>query len=245
MDYYDTGLDFLLQNSSAVYWIVFIGSAALCWFVQWNLKRKFEKYSKVLGFRGLTGREVAERMLADHGITDVQVVSIAGHLTDHYDPTTHQINLSEDVYNSNSIMAEAVAAHECGHAVQHAVAYGPLELRSKLVPTVSFASKWMQWVLLGGMIMVSCTGNTIVLTIGVILFSLTTLFAFVTLPVEVNASQRAVEWLNNRGYTDSTTLDAAKDALHAAAYTYVAAALSSLGTLFYYILMLLQANRRS
>lgn len=237
-------LDTLINNSYAIYWIIFIGSAALCWFVQWNLQRKFKKYSQILGFRGLTGKEIAERMLADHGITDVQVVSTSGNLTDHFDPVKRTVNLSESVYNSNSIMAEAVAAHECGHAVQHAVAYGPLELRTKLVPTVSFASKWMQWVLLGGMIAVSYTGDPTILTVGVILFSFTTLFAFVTLPVEVNASQRAVEWLTNRGYVDSNTRDAAKDALHAAAYTYVAAALSSLGTLFYYILMLLRANRR-
>lgn len=242
--YYDNSLDMLLNNSSLIYWVIFIGSAALCWFVQWNLQRKFDKYSRVLGFRGLTGREIAEKMLADHGITDVQVVCIPGHLTDHYDPTKKQVNLSESVYGSNSVMAEAVAAHECGHAVQHAVAYGPLTLRSKLVPTVSFASKWMQWVLFGGMIAISYTGDPTILTVGVILFSLTTLFAFVTLPVEVNASQRAVEWLDSRGYTDSVTHDAAKGALHAAAYTYVAAALSSLGTLFYYILMLLGSRRR-
>lgn len=237
-------IDTLLQNSYGLYWIIFIGSAALCWIVQINLNHKFEKYSKVLGYKGLTGCEIAEKMLADHGITDVKVVSTPGHLTDHYNPANKTVNLSEGVYNSNSIMAEAVAAHECGHAVQHAVAYGPLKLRSQLVPAVSFASKWMQWLLLGGMILISYTGNPTVLEIGVGLFSLTTIFAFVTLPVEVNASQRAIKWLNDRGYADKSTLNAASDALHAAAYTYVSAAISSLGTLFYYILMLLGSRRR-
>ncbi len=240
----DSILDMLLNSSYAIYWIIFIGTAAVSWFVQWNLQRKFEKYSKVRGFKGLTGREVAEKMLSDHGINDVRVVCGQGHLTDHYDPVKKVVNLSPEVFNSESIMAEAVAAHECGHAVQHAVAYAPLSLRTKMVPTVSFASKWMQWLLLIGMIVISYTGNPTILAIGVVLFSFTTIFAFVTLPVEVNASQRAVEWLDQRGYTDNITHDAASDALHAAAYTYVAAALSSLGTLFYYVLMLLGSRRR-
>lgn len=237
-------LDMMLSSSYAIYWIIFIGSAAISWLVQWNLQRKYKRYSQVRGFKGLTGREVAEKMLSDHGINDVRVVCGQGHLTDHYDPVRKVVNLSPEIFSNDSIMAEAVAAHECGHAVQHAVAYAPLTLRTKMVPTVSFASRWMQWLLLIGMIAISYTGDPTILTIGVVLFSLTTIFAFITLPVEINASQRAVAWLDQRGYTDNTTHDAASDALHAAAYTYVAAALSSLGTLFYYVLMLLGSRRQ-
>ena len=224
-----------------MYWVIFIGTACLSWLVQWNLKRKFKKYSQVLGLNGLTGEQIAREMLKDNGISDVSVISTAGQLTDHYDPSKKTVNLSEPIFANNSVMAEAVAAHECGHAIQHAVAYGPLKMRTSLVPVVSFASKWMQWVLLAGMIILSDTGNVIVLEIGIALFALTTLFAFITLPVEVDASRRAVQYLENKGYINGETDAAVKDALHAAAYTYVAAAISSLGTLLYYIIML---NRR-
>ena len=227
---------------SVIYWILFIGIALVSWLVQLNLQRKFEKYSKVRSFRGLTGKETAELMLADFGIKDVRVQSVAGRLTDHYNPVDKTLNLSEGVYASNSIMAAAVAAHECGHAVQHAVAYAPLTMRSKLVPVVSFASKWMTWLLLGGMLLLSYTGNTTILAIGVGMFALTTLFAFITLPVEIDASRRAVQWLDSRGLTDADTHSNAVSALRAAAYTYVVAALSSLATLIYYILIL--NNRR-
>lgn len=228
---------------SMIYWIIFIGIAVLSWLVQLNLQNKFKKYSQIRSFRGLTGKETAELMLADFGIKDVRVQSVAGQLTDHYNPVDKTLNLSEGVYASNSIMAAAVAAHECGHAVQHAVAYGPLTMRSKLVPVVSFASKWMTWLLLGGMLLLSYTGSPTVLTIGVVLFSLTTLFSFITLPVEIDASRRAVKWLDSRGLTDADTHDHAVSALRAAAYTYVVAALSSLATLIYYI-MILNSRRR-
>lgn len=229
-------------SANALYWILFLGIALASWLVQWNLKSKFKKYSRIRSFKGLTGRETAELMLHDFGITDVTVQSVAGQLTDHYNPINKTLNLSEGVYESNSIMAAAVAAHECGHAVQHAMAYGPLTLRSKLVPVVNIASGWMSWVLLGGMLLLSYTGNPYVLAIGVALYALTTLFSLVTLPVEIDASRRAVKWLDSRGLTDTETHDNAVSALRAAAYTYVVAALSSLATLFYYILLLL--NRR-
>ena len=229
-------------SANALYWILFLGIALASWLVQWNLKSKFKKYSQIRSFKGLTGRETAELMLHDFGITDVTVQSVAGQLTDHYNPINKTLNLSEGVYESNSIMAAAVAAHECGHAVQHAMAYGPLTLRSKLVPVVSIASNWMSWVLLCGMLLLSYTGNPYVLAIGVALYALTTIFSLVTLPVEIDASRRAVKWLDSRGLTDAATHDNAVSALRSAAYTYVVAALSSLATLFYYILLLL--NRR-
>lgn len=227
-------------NSVNIYWILFIGIALLSWIASSSLKNKFKRYSQVP--LGLTGREVAERMLRDHGITDVQVVSTRGHLTDHYNPATKTVNLSESVYASASVAAAAVAAHECGHAVQHACAYAPLQMRSALVPVVNFASRWMTWVLLAGLILVQ--SFPILLEVGIGLFALTTLFAFITLPVEVNASQRAVLWLRDAGITDNETTAMASSALHSAAYTYVVAALSSLATLIYYILILM-GNRRN
>ena len=230
-------------SMSTLYWIIFIGIAVVSWLVQANLQAKFKKYSQVRSFKGLTGKETAELMLSDFGICDVKVQSVGGQLTDHYNPVDKTLNLSEGVYGSNSIMAAAVAAHECGHAVQHALAYGPLTMRSKLVPVVSFASSWMTWVLLGGMLLLSYTGNTTVLAIGVALYALTTIFSLVTLPVEIDASRRAVKWLDSRGLTDAETHDNAVSALKAAAYTYVVAALASLATLLYYVLMLLN-NRK-
>lgn len=232
------------MSGSVLYWVIFIGIALASWLVQLNLKNKFKKYSQIRSFRGLTGKETAELMLADFGIHDVKVQSIAGQLTDHYNPTNKTLNLSEGVYESNSIMAAAVAAHECGHAVQHATAYGPLTLRSKLVPVVNAASNWMTWVMLGGMLALSYTGDPTILGIGVGLFSLTTLFSLITLPVEIDASRRAVKWLDSRGLTDGETHNNAVSALRAAAYTYVVAALSSLATLFYYIMMLMGSRRR-
>ena len=230
-------------GSTAIYWILFIGIALVSWLVQANLQRKFKKYSQVRSFSGLTGREVALKMLYENGITDVRVTSTQGTLTDHYNPVDKTVNLSEAVYSSNSVMAAAVAAHECGHAVQHARAYAPVIMRSKLVPVVSFASKFMTWLLLGGMLMLSWTGNSTILLIGIILFSLTTLFAFVTLPVEIDASRRALKWLEQSGMTSGSSHAAASDALRAAAYTYVVAALSSLATLIYYIMIYLGGRR--
>lgn len=223
------------------YWIIFIGFSLLSWLVSSRLQRKFEEYSQIPLSNGMTGREVAEKMLNDNGIYDVKVISTSGHLTDHYNPATKTVNLSESVYASNSIAAAAVAAHECGHAVQHAHAYAPLKMRSALVPIVSFASNIMTWVLLGGMLMLHTFPQ--LMFIGIILFASTTLFSFITLPVEINASQRALAWLNRAGITNYYTHDKAADALKSAAYTYVVAALGSLATLMYYIMLYLGGSR--
>lgn len=221
------------------YFILFIVIALASWGVSALLNNRFKQYSKV--YIPLTGREVAEKMLRDNGITDVQVISTSGHLTDHYNPTNKTVNLSDAVYNSNSVAAAAVAAHECGHALQHAYAYAPLSMRSALVPVVSFASKWVTWILLGGILLVERFPQ--LLLAGIILYALITLFAFITLPVEINASVRAVAWLEQAGITDRQTTPMASTALRTAAYTYVVAALSSLGTLVYYILILVGGRR--
>lgn len=218
-----------------MYWILFIGIALISYIVQQNLNSKFRKFSKVPLSSGMTGREVAEKMLQDHGIYNVTVTSTPGHLTDHYNPTNNTVNLSPEVYNGNSVAAAAVAAHECGHAVQHAVAYAPLQLRSALVPVVSFASNWVQWILLAGIIMVQTVPS--ILFIGIILFAMTTLFSFITLPVEIDASRRATAWLQRAGITSNYDHPMAVSALRSAAYTYVVAALSSLATLIYYVLI--------
>lgn len=215
-----------------MYWIIFITFALLSWIVSASLERKFAKYSRV-GI-SMTGAQVAEKMLRDSGITDVQVVSTSGHLTDHYNPVTKTVNLSKSVYNSASIAAAAVAAHECGHAVQHQVEYAPLKMRSALVPVVNFANRWVVWVMLIGMLVFETFPQLIYIGIG--LYGLTTLFAFITLPVEINASERAVAWLEESGVADRETKEMASDALHSAAYTYVVAALGSLAYLIYLIL---------
>ena len=219
------------------YWVLFIGIAVVSWLVQMNLQNKFKKYSKIPTGNGMTGRDVALKMLHDNGIYDVQVTHTPGRLTDHYNPTNKTVNLSEGVYESNSIMAAAVAAHECGHALQHAQAYSMLQLRSALVPVVSFASHWVQWILLAGIILVDTFPN--LLLIGIALFAMTTLFSIITLPVEIDASHRALAWLRNSGITTYESQESAKDALKWAAYTYVIAALSSLATLLYYIMIYL------
>jgi len=188
----------------------------------------------------MSGRDVAERMLRDHGITDVRIESVQGHLTDHYNPVNKTINLSPEVYNGRTISAVAVAAHECGHAVQHATAYSWLTMRSKMVPVVSFSSKWVQWILLAGVLLIQ-TFPALLLA-GIALFALTTVFSFITLPVEINASQRALAWLTNAGVTSYQNHDKAQDALKWAAYTYVVAALGSLATLMYYIMIFLGAR---
>ena len=220
------------------YFILFIVIALASWGVSALLNNRFKQYSKV--YIPLTGREVAEKMLRDNGITDVQVISTSGHLTDHYNPSNKTVNLSDAVYNSNSVAA-AAAAHECGHALQHAYAYAPLSMRSALVPVVSFASKWVTWILLGGILLIERFPQ--LLLAGIILYALITLFAFITLPVEINASVRAVAWLEQAGITDRQTTPMASTALRTAAYTYVVAALSSLGTLVYYILILVGGRR--
>ena len=221
----------------SLYWVIFIGFALLSWLVSSRLQSKFKKYSKIPLPNGMTGKDVAEKMLRDNGIPDVKVISTKGHLTDHYNPANHTVNLSESVYYSNSIAAAAVAAHECGHAVQHAKAYGPLKMRSALVPIVSFSSSIMMWVILGGMLLMETFPQ--LLLFGIILFATTTLFSFITLPVEIDASRRALAWLSNAGITNVNTHDKATDALRSAAYTYVVAALGSLATLMYYIMVYL------
>jgi Zn-dependent membrane protease YugP len=201
--------------------------------VQWLLKSRFEKYSAEA--IQMSGKEVAEKMLRDNGITDVKVSHVQGTLTDHYNPLNKTLNLSDAVYNERNIAAAAVAAHECGHAVQHATGYAFLKMRSALVPVVSFASNWVQWVLLAGILLINIFPS--LLLIGIILFALTTLFSIVTLPVEVNASSRALDWLSQAGITNAQSYPMARKALSSAAYTYFVAAISSLGTLLYYILI--------
>lgn len=220
-------------------WLITILVMVLSFIVQRTLQSRFDKYSEVRTTGGLTGAEVAARMLRDNGIYDVKVTSVEGTLTDHYNPETRTVNLSASVFSGRNVAAAAVAAHECGHAVQHARGYAPVKLRSALVPVVSFASKAVQWVLLLGVIFLEVSPS--LLWLGIILFGMTTFFSLVTLPVEINASQRAVAWLNSAHITDSTTTPMAKDALKWAAYTYIIAAIGSLATLFYYIGI---ANRR-
>jgi Zn-dependent membrane protease YugP len=222
-------------------WIIFIAFMVLSWIVSATLKSKFSKYSKIPIDNGMSGRDVAERMLRDSGISGVRIESVQGQLTDHYNPADRTINLSPEVYNGRSISSAAVAAHETGHAIQHARAYAWLGFRSKLVPVVSFSSKWVQWILLGGILLVN-TFPALLLT-GIILFALTTLFSFITLPVEIDASRRALAWLSNSGVTSFNNHDKAQDALKWAAYTYVVAALGSLATLLYYI-MIFTGSRR-
>lgn len=220
-------------------WIILLLVMLLSWIIQRVLNSKFEKYSDVPSPHGLSGADVARLMLQQNGISDVQVNTVSGVLTDHYDPSKKVINLSESVYGSRSIAACAVAAHETGHAIQHAVGYGPLKLRSALVPVVTFANYTVQWVLLAGVLMIEVFPS--LLWLGIILFAMTTFFSLVTLPVEINASARALQWLDGSGITDIETAPMARDALKWAAYTYVIAAIGSLATLFYYIAL---ANRR-
>lgn len=216
-------------------WIIFGIFMLLSWLISMQLRSKFKKYSHVPINYNLTGREVAEKMLRENGIMDVKVISTSGQLTDHYNPLNKTVNLSEGVYNSSNVAAAAIAAHECGHAVQHSTAYSFLMMRSRLVPVVSFASKWVQWILLAGILLVQTFPA--LLLIGIILFGLTTLFSFITLPVEINASKRALVWLNSSGITNVQNHDKAEDALRWAAYTYIVAALGSLATLLYYIMI--------
>ena len=211
-------------------WVIFIGFTVISWLISHQLKSRFQKYSKIPTANGMTGRDVVEKMLRDNGVTGVKIGSVEGMLTDHYNPVNKTINLSRDVYYGNSIAAAAVAAHETGHALQHAKGYSMLKLRSTLV----------QWILLAGILMVNSFPGLLLVGIG--LFAIMTLFSFVTLPVEIDASHRALAWLRNSGITDYQTQGYAFDALKWAAYTYVIAALSSLATLLYYIMIYL--NRR-
>ena len=205
----------------------------LSYIIQAMLQSRFNKYSQVPTSNGITGAEVARKMLQDNGITDVEVTSIRGTLTDHYNPQTKTVNLSEAVYGQRNIAAAAVAAHECGHVLQHAQGYGPLKLRTALVPVVNFSNKAVQWVLLAGVLLFAVTHS--LLWLGIAMFGMSTLFSLVTLPVEINASRRAVAWLESAGITNYETKPMAQDSLKWAAYTYVIAAIGSLATLFYYI----------
>ena len=227
-----------MNMSSTSIWIIMIAVMVLSLVVQSMLQSRFKKYSDVP--MGITGAEVASRMLAAHGIRDVSIVSIPGKLTDHYDPTTRTVNLSEEVYFGRSVAAAAVAAHECGHVVQHATGYVFLKMRSAMVPVVTFSNNIVSWVLLAGVLLINIFPS--LLWIGIALFAVTTLFSFITLPVEINASARAVKWLENAGIVSYETKPMAVDALKWAAYTYVIAALGSLATLLYYISL---GNRRS
>jgi Zn-dependent membrane protease YugP len=207
----------------------------LSWLISCQLKSRFKKYARIPMNYGMFGNDVAEKMLRENGIYDVKISSVKGELTDHYDPSTKTINLSREVYFGNHVAAGAVAAHECGHAIQHAHAYPWLNVRSALVPVVSFASNWVQWILLGGVLVMSVFPQ--LLLVGIALFALTTIFSFITLPVEINASKRALAWLNTAGVTNTSSHQKAQDALKWAAYTYVVAALGSLATLLYYIMI--------
>lgn len=228
--------------STTTIWVIFIVIAVAGSVVQARLQSKFNKYSKLMLRSGMTGREVAEKMLHDNGIFDVEVITVAGQLTDHYNPLKKTINLSEPVYGSYSVAAAAVAAHETGHAIQHAKGYAPLKMRSALVPLISSTSKWVMWIILLGIIMVQTF--PVLLWFGISIFALSTIFSFVTLPVEKNATNRGLRWLSSAGITDMTNHAEAEDALRWAGYTYVVAALSSLATLLYYVSIAMSGRRR-
>jgi Zn-dependent membrane protease YugP len=219
------------------YLLIFGVFMLLSWLVQMRMKSKFDKYSKVPLMNGMSGKDIAEAMLRQNGITDVRIMSVEGQLTDHYNPLDRTINLSPNVYNGRSVMAASVAAHETGHALQHATAYMWLQMRSQLVPIVSISSRWVQWILLAGILMINIFPS--LLLIGIILFGLTTLFSFITLPVEFDASNRALDWLSSTGMIRGEQHEMAKDGLHWAAMTYVIAALASLATLMYYVMIFL------
>jgi Zn-dependent membrane protease YugP len=222
-------------------WVIFIGFALASWLVGYQLKRRFKEYSDIPTSNGMSGKEVVEKMLRDHMVSGVRIQSVEGELTDHYNPADKTINLSEAVYYGKNIAAAAVAAHETGHALQHAQAYAWLGMRSALVPAVSISSKYIQWILLGGILLI----NTFpaLLLFGIFMYALTTLFSFITLPVEINASNRALAWIKSSGVATTEMHEKAEDALRWAGYTYVVAALASLATLLYYITIFMGGRR--
>jgi len=230
-----------MTNDIMLVSLLFLGISFL---VSAVLKSKFTKYSKIQLSNGLTGKEVAERMLKENGIYDVQVISVEGFLSDHYNPLNKTVNLSPEVYHGNSISAAAVAAHECGHAVQHATAYGPLVFRSKMVPAVQVTSRLVNWILLAGVIVLATTQNPTILLIGILAMGLTVIFTLVTLPVEFDASHRALNWLSTTNITNSQEFPMAKDALKWAATTYVVAALAAVVQLIQYIMIYLDSRDR-
>jgi Zn-dependent membrane protease YugP len=218
-------------------YVIMIAFMLIGWLVSSRLKSKFKKYSEITMGTGLSGKEIAEKMLHDHGIHDVRIISVEGQLTDHYNPMEKTVNLSHEVYYGRSAASAAVSAHEVGHAVQHATAYSWLQFRSAMVPIVSFGSKWVQWILLAGVLLVNTFPS--LLLIGIVMFAAITLFSFITLPVEFDASNRAMAWLQSSRSANTGELAMAKDALNWAAMTYVVAALSALATLLYYIMIYL------
>lgn len=215
------------------YYLMIFILMGISWYVSYQLKSRFKRYSQMP--IALTGAQVAEKMLRDHGIYDVRVISTPGALTDHYNPTNKTVNLSDWVYAQNTVAAAAVAAHECGHAVQHAQAYSWLTMRSSMVPILSVSSNFLPWILMGGLAVYYFSNNPTLLLVGIALYALTTLFTFVTLPVEFDASSRALKWLDATGLMSQQYHEKAKDALKWAAMTYVVAALASLAQLLYYI----------
>lgn len=225
----------------AILLMILIGVAGYA--VQTRLKSVFEKYSKVLSPGGMTGAELAEKMLHDHGIYNVKVTHVKGHLTDHFNPITMTVNLSDSVYASRSVAAAAVACHECGHAVQHATGYGPIKMRSRLVPVVNIASQLSTWVVMLGLIMMASTNDPTMAWIGVGMVAMSAIFALVTLPVEYNASDRALAWLQSSGTLQGDEVDGARESLSWAARTYVVAALSAIATLLYYVLIIMSSRR--
>lgn len=220
-----------------MYILIFLVATIISWIISSRLKSKFKKYSQYPVNYDMSGKDVAEKMLKDNGIYDVSVITVEGELTDHYNPAKKTVNLSPDVYYGKNVTAAAIASHECGHALQHAQAYAYLQMRTALVPPVSIASRWVTWLLLGGILLINVF-PALLLT-GIILLGLITLFSFITLPVEIDASRRALVWLNNSGITTQTTHPMAQDGLKWAAYTYVIAALTSLAMLLYYVMMYL------
>jgi Zn-dependent membrane protease YugP len=224
-------------------YLFLILAMVVSWLIQWRLRSKFTEYAQIGLQSGLSGKQIAELMLADHGITDVRVISTEGRLTDHYNPADKTVNLSEEVYAERSAAAAAVAAHECGHAVQHATAYSMLQFRSAMVPALSAVSKFMPFILIAGVFMIN--KSLIPLGVGIALFALTTLFSFVTLPVEFDASKRALAWIDKRGIVTTSEHAMAKDALWWAAMTYVVAAISSLATLLYYVSIFMGGRSRN
>ncbi|MBS1656877.1 MAG: zinc metallopeptidase [Bacteroidetes bacterium] len=226
---------------TALFWILMIGLLLIGFVVQARLRSKMKEYSQHPTPSGLSGAEIAQKMLSEYGIHDVQITSVEGYLTDHYNPANKTVNLSPEVYHGRSIMAASIAAHECGHAVQHAQAYSWLTMRSTLVPVVSFSSRWVQWILLGGILLLNVFPQ--LLLVGIVLFGLTTLFSFITLPVEFDASRRALAWIDRSGIMAREDYAMAKDGLKWAAMTYVVAALSSLATLVYYIMIFMGGRR--
>lgn len=231
----------MILSGDPMMWMVFIGLTILSMIVSKSVESKFKRYSKIAMNYNMTGREVAEKMLYDNDIRDVTINVVSGTLTDHYNPANRTLNLSKEVYYGTSVAAAAVAAHECGHAVQHATGYAWLSLRSALVPVVSFSNRWVSWVLLAGVLLVTRFPN--LLLFGILLFAATTLFSLVTLPVEINASRRALVWLNTHNVTSPQTHGYAESALRSAAYTYIVAALTSLATLLYYVMIYLGGRR--